>query len=1447
MSGSSRDVADSTPPKVLTYPVDDHDVRDSLVFTFDEPVRLGAGTVRLHLSGQGYVYSADVTGNPHLTVAGNTVTFDPPDELQPKGLYTIVFSAAAIVDLAGNEVTPDGVIALFRSGISPRPVDASGTDQNDTIHGSDFADTLSGGSGGIDSLFGYGGDDVLSGGDEPVRFGVYGDALYGGEGNDTLYGNGGSDQLYGDAGDDQLFGGADRDYLNGGAGDDLLEGGDGDDSLYDDAGDNILRGGEGKDFLSSQAGATGVLEGGDGDDTLVGHGGVDFFGGAGNDTFRVLLDDAAATSGVVEGGAGDDRIELWLNRPADARLDIDGGGGIDTYVLQSADFAGGAAAVVRIGDFAAGAGGDRIDLAALLASDYDGNPFISGDVRLWQSGADTLLQLRDPGAPGRYLTLLTLAGVDAASLAPANFVGGLDPAGSSAGLTLEGTASADGLTGMMADDLIRGYGGNDLLAGAGGDDLLDGGDGDDRLSGGRGDDELRGGAGNDILDESTDPSGSDRLIGGAGDDILTIASSGANVLEGGTGADTFVIAGPQAQARILDLSTAEGDTLDLRAILPASLSDNPFGPAGYLKAEQVGDDVLIRFDQDGAAGSAHALRPLLTLADTSLSGLSRASFIGGYDWRGAEAGDTLIGTEGDDTLRGQDLDDIIRGYGGNDDLFGGGGDDLLEGGDESGWNGDDMWGGRGNDVMLGGLGNDKLFGEEGDDRLVGGGGNDFLLDSSGNDIFEGGDGDDRISTVASSSSTDTTPYRLHIDGGAGNDEIDTTLEAERVLGGDGNDTITIHSSIKDLAGQAPARIDGGDGDDQVTLATWDAVPWAVEIAGGAGSDTFAFNSGAAMPLAVITDFVAGQGGDLLDLFSLVDYQENSGNPLRAGGQLRLVQQGADTVVQRTAPGPVADWHDVVVLRGVLASSLTGANFVDGVRPDGSPTGLEITGTVNLDFLVGGRLDDTLRGGDAKDRLFGAGGDDILYGDGGDDELYGEGGNDLLVGGAGNDRLSDDEGLNRLEGGDGDDAVWSDSPEGGELLGGAGNDGLLFNGGGNATLDGGSGDDTFVVTNYLRDVPTATVVIHGGEGDDSIEAALGAGQQMNVVADGGAGRDTFHLRSAPLGASSFTVLDFQAGANGDRISLGQFISNTPWDSQAFGSSGFLRLVQQGADTVLMFDQDGTGSAYDFVKVMTLVGVDAARLTSDNFAGGLDPHPAAPPPTPPTPPSPPSPQSPPPVTPPPPVTTAPPVTAVGSDGNDVLVGGRGNDILVGGAGIDRAVYTGASSNYTVTRGPNGFQVLDKRGALGDGTDLLSGVERITFADGHLALDTDGVAGQAFRIYRAAFDRAPDLGGMGFYLSVMDAGLSVFEVAATFVASQEFRDKYGVDPDNADALTRMYQNVLHREPDREGYLYWLDVLDTNKASLSAVLASISESNENHEAVAELIANGVPFTPWA
>ncbi len=146
------------------------------------------------------------------------------------------------------------------------------------------------------------------------------------------------------------------------------------------------------------------------------------------------------------------------------------------------------------------------------------------------------------------------------------------------------------------------------------------------------------------------------------------------------------------------------------------------------------------------------------------------------------------------------------------------------------------------------------------------------------------------------------------------------------------------------------------------------------------------------------------------------------------------------------------------------------------------------------------------------------------------------------------------------------------------------------------------------------------------------------------------------------------------------------------------------------------------------------------------------------------------------------------------------------------------------------------------------LLSNEQRLAFTDLNVALDTGKgmVAGEAYRVYQAAFHRAPDSAGLGFWISSMDHGSSLNDVAGGFVNSDEFKTVYGQHPGNGDVVAQFYQNVLHRPGEAAGIAFWTGVLDNHQASVAEVLAGFSESDENVAGTVATIGNGFSYTPY-
>nr|WP_315249214.1 DUF4214 domain-containing protein [uncultured Duganella sp.] len=200
-------------------------------------------------------------------------------------------------------------------------------------------------------------------------------------------------------------------------------------------------------------------------------------------------------------------------------------------------------------------------------------------------------------------------------------------------------------------------------------------------------------------------------------------------------------------------------------------------------------------------------------------------------------------------------------------------------------------------------------------------------------------------------------------------------------------------------------------------------------------------------------------------------------------------------------------------------------------------------------------------------------------------------------------------------------------------------------------------------------------------------------------------------------------------------------------------------------------------------------------------------------------------------------------LGSAGNDLFNGAAGNQLISAGAGLDTVVFSGNESSYRLAASGSAVTLTDLAGT--GGSDFLIGVERLKFADGMVTLDTLGSAGAIYRLYSAMFNRAPDKAGIGYWMEIIDSGVSLPSIANGFVNSDEFTDIYGPGASNSTFVTALYSNVLHRAADAGGLEYW-DAVMSNGATRGDVLAGFSSSTEYIDLMAQIIGVGISYIPY-
>ncbi len=843
-------------------------------------------------------------------------------------------------------------------------------------------------------------------------------------------------------------------------------------------------------------------------------------------------------------------------------------------------------------------------------------------------------------------------------------------------------------------------------------------------------------------------------MGLGGDDVVSLASTGPNVLGAGTtflgGAGDDTVAG-STLADIID-GGAGDDTL-----IGGAGNDALLGDTGNDQLEGgAGADTLI--GGDGVDTAIYV---------SALTGVN-ASLVGGSEGGDAE-GDVLVGIENligsafDDTLTGDADDNVLEGNDGNDTLAGLGGADTLDGGNDvdeadyrlsvggvtvdlrlttaqvsggdaagdvlisienltgsqqadtltgdaaanvlAGLVGTDLLdGGEGDDTLIGGADADVIDGGDGDDVLQGDAGDDIITGGTGNDVVDGGAGADTASYAQSAAGV---AINLAVGSSSGGDAAgDVLVGIENLIGSDMDDTLSGDEGVNTLMGGLSNDVLEGGADADV-------------IDGGDGIDTASY-AGSSMGVTVDLVLATAQtsAGDASgDVLSGIENLLGSGqgDTLTGNGTVNVLDGGAGNDVLRGGLGnDVLDGgadSDTAVFAGNLAAYT--------LRKNGAT--ITVSGTdgvdrvTNVEFL---QFDDTvigLAGIDAivtgtpgSEMLSGTAGVDLIFGLDGDDVLRGGGGNDVLDGGAGADQLSGGDGDDRLIGGDGDEIGSNDEFGLFALRGGAGND-EIFGGAGVDLAFGGDGND----------------YIDGGDGEDILVGGSGADTLL-----GGAGLDRFWIFDGDLVAGE--TIDGGPGYDEIQPQFGVGIDNrldfsdvTLLSVEEF--SGFT-----GINTVTFAGAQLDGQQFQFVEdfpTMVIIVADAAPDSSVdlsgleflsrsgfrdlffqgrlNGAGGNE-------------------------------------TLTGTIVNDTIMGGAGNDTLDGRSGVD--VLEGGAGADSIDGGFGPDTASYASSGEGVTVSLATGTSAGGDADGDVLVGIESLRGSGADDVLTGDDGSNELEGLG-----------------------------------------------------------------------------------------------------
>ena len=91
---------------------------------------------------------------------------------------------------------------------------------------------------------------------------------------------------------------------------------------------------------------------------------------------------------------------------------------------------------------------------------------------------------------------------------------------------------------------------------------------------------------------------------------------------------------------------------------------------------------------------------------------------------------------------------------------------------------------------------------------------------------------------------------------------------------------------------------------------------------------------------------------------------------------------------------------------------------------------------------------------------------------------------------------------------------------------------------------------------------------------------------------------------------------------------------------------------------------------------------------------------------------------------------------------------------------------------------------------------------------------------QLYIATFGRAPDARGRSYW---MESGFTLEQIAMSFFDQEETQTRYPIGTSNEAFIEAVYHNLFTREPDSEGFAYWLEALESSRVTRDLFILAV------------------------